>query len=506
MVRKFSTTRLALPPFPWLVLALFLLFLVPSTSQARNAATAYPNFKIAVIMLTFSDNPAKPNVYGTATPLTKAYAQGELFDNANSMAAFYNELSNGQVTVSGDVYDNAGQWYDTSRPSPTVDDCDLTSYYTRAMAAADADIDYTQYNTVMLITPWHGCTTGGLAASMPVPDNGATYGFIDVSGAFEKIPHHELGHLIGWGHANSWQCTAPGVLTGSNCAAVEYADRFSVMGVSPRMLIPAAPHLEAQGWLEPTEITTVSADGDYTIQAYESANALPKVLKIPQARDASGNITNWYYLEYRQPVSYDNIARTPTIQELGVPNGALVHWAAVSNPDVTTTLLDMTPGTLGRQDIFDPALPLGYSYTDAAAGVGFGVLARTATTMTIRVKFSTASLCILKAPTVTIKSVKGAGKPGQELRYDVTVKNNSVLCGKQSVELLTRKAPTGWKVTIDRKKASTVIVTSGQTQKYIVRLTSPKKSKYQKYTFNLETRLAKKPSYKKAFTLKPVIR
>lgn len=482
------------------------MFLTPASSAAEPVV-AYPNYKIAVIMVTFSDNPAKPTIDGTKNELTKAYVNGALFTNANSMAAFYASASRGRVSITGEVFDNAGQWYTITRPLLNAEGCDWTEFFRETIRAANADIDFSQFNQVMLISPRHGCSTGGITASEVVPDtNGATYSVIDVSGSFGRIPDHELGHTMHLGHANSWECKAPGILVGKACAEYEYADRFNVMGVSPRMLQPTGWHKEYLGWLAPEEITTASTDGDYVLQTYESSNLLPKVLKIPQAWDAAGVVTNWYYLEYRQPVGFDNIVRTPTIQELGVPNGVLVHVIPAYNPRVTTTLLDMTPGSLPGRDIFDPALPLGYSYTDAQAKVSFGVVARTATSMTIRVKFGAASLCVPKAPTVTVKSVKGFGKPGQELRYELTVKNNSVLCGKQSLEVLTRKAPAGWKVTIDKKSKNAVSVLSGQTQKFTVRLTSPKKAKYQKYAFTLEARLAKKPANKKAIVLKPAIR
>ncbi len=488
------------------ILALSPVFPAPA-SVAAEPVVAYPNYKIAVIMVTFSDNPAKPTIDGTKTVLTKAYVSEALFTGSTSMAAFYADASRGQVTITGEVFDNAGQWYTITRPLLNAEGCDWTEYFRETIRAANADIDFSQFNQVMMISPRHGCSTGGIAASEVVPDtNGATYSVIDVSGSFGRIPDHELGHTMRLGHANSWECKAPGVLVGTNCASIEYGDRFNVMGVSPRMLQPTGWQKEFLGWLAPEEITTATTSGDYILQAYELNNTLPKVLKIPQAWDAAGAVTNWYYLEYRQPVGFDNLVRTPTIQELGIPNGVLVHAIPTSNPFVTTSLLDMTPGSLPGRDIFDPALPLGYSYTDAQAGVSFGVLARTATTMTIRVKFGGASLCAPKAPTVTIKSVKGFGKPGQELRYDLTVKNNSVLCGKQSLEVLTRKAPAGWKVTIDKKSKNALSVLSGQTQKFTVRLTSPKKATYQKYTFALEARLAKKPTNKRAIQLKPAIR
>ncbi|MFA6588454.1 MAG: hypothetical protein WCT08_05290 [Patescibacteria group bacterium] len=479
---------------------------VPSTYSGY--VDAFPNYKVAAILVTFSDNPAKPNQDSSTLTWTKQYVDGALFSNTYSMAAYFNEVSNGEVSVSGQVFDNNGAWYTIERPATINGDCDWNAYFNSVVAAADADIDYTQYNAIMVFSPQKTCASEGLASDVIVPEAGnKLYGAIDINGRMGSTPHHELGHLMGLSHANSWQCNSPGVMYGTNCRNVEYADRYNIMGATgSRTLLLTAQQLENYGWLPAWAVTNVTTDGDYTIQAYELHGATPKVLKIPLGHDTNGNVNSWYYLEYRQPIGFDNVSikYIPSFQDLGVANGILVHAGNAQGSYFSSTLLDMTPGSLvGGRDIFDPALPLGYSYSDAVAGVSFGVLSRTSTAMTIRVKFSAASLCQPKAPTYTIKTIKGSGKPGQELRYDLTVKNNSELCGKQSLELRTLKIPANWKVTIDKQKKKTISVTSGQTQKFVVRLTSPKKSKYQKYSISLEARLIKKPTNKKTILLQP---
>ncbi|RJO59386.1 hypothetical protein C4546_02490 [Candidatus Parcubacteria bacterium] len=483
---------------------------VPSAPDS-NYMDAYPSYKIAAILVTFSDKPAKPNISGTKNPWTKSYVDGVLFSNNDSMAAFFAETSNGAISVTGEVFDNNGLWYTINRPATIRGTCNWRSYFDETLAAVDVDIDYTQYNTIVVLSPQKTCGAEGLAGSVDVPEAGyKMYGAIDINGNMGSNPHHELGHLLQLGHANSWQCDAPGVMYGTNCRNIEYADRYNIMGATgSRTLLLTGQQLENYGWIPASDVTTATVDGDYTIQAFELHGNLPRVLKIPLGRDANGNINSWYYLEYRQLIGFDKVSNInrflkPTAQELGVPNGVLVHAGNSQGDNFSSTLLDMTPGSLpGGKDIFDPALPLGYSYSDSVAGVSFGVLARNATAMAIRVKFSAESLCQPKAPTVSIKTIKGSGKPGQELRYDLTVKNNSTLCGKQSLELRTLKAPAGWKVTIDKQKKKTVSVVSRQTQKFVVRIVPPKKSKYQKYSLSLEARLAKKPSYKKTTLLQP---
>lgn len=476
-----------------------------------NYLEAFPNYKVAVILVTFTDNPTKPKIYGTKNPWTKNFVTGELFSNTYSMASYFTEVSNGEVSVTGDVFDNNGSWYVIDTPATETDgDCDWTSYFGDAIAAADADIDYTQYNTIMVLSRQKLCGAEGLASHTPVPEAGnVRYGIVDINGNMGSNPHHELAHLMGLAHANSWQCDPPAVINGTNCREVEYADHYNIMGATgSRSLLLTAQQRENYGWLPPADVITVTQSKDFTIYPYQLAGVGPKVLKIPQARDANGDVTSWYYLEYRQSIGFDNVTGyIPTMQQLGVPNGVLVHMGNSTGTRFSSTILDMTPGSQrGGMDIYDPALPLGSSYSDPVAGVSFGVLARNASAMAIRVRFTGESLCEWKAPSVTAKAIKSIGKPGQELSFNVTVKHNSVLCGGRTAELRVTNLPKGWAATVNKKKSATAVIVSGQTQTFVVRLTSPKKTKYQKFTATVEARMVKKPTLKSTAKLTSLIR
>jgi M6 family metalloprotease-like protein len=479
-----------------------------SGSASAGTVVAYPNYKVAALLVTYPDNPTKPTRDDHAGVWTRDYLDQVLFTNAKSMAAYFAAESAGRVSVTGQVFDNGGQWYQVSRPVERNGRCDWTPYFRDVFAAADADVDFSQFNSVMIFTPTIDCASGGTATSGYVPETNQWYGVTVMNSSLNTYPHHELGHLMRLGHANSWQCDPPGILTGTNCKEYEYGDRYGIMGASSRMLSLPAPQREFLGWFSAGEEVEVASDGDYTIQNYETTSLVPKVLKIPKARDAAGNVTEWYYLEYRQPIGFDYVVNTPTIHELGVPNGILVRMGfADASRNAISTLLDMTPGsTPSGLDIFKPALQLGSSYSDPVAGVSFGMLSRTAKATTIRVRFSAASLCQRNAPTATIKVMKGIAKPGQEFRYDVTVKNPSILCGSLPMEFRPLKVPSGWSVTIDKQKKKTVNIVSGQTQKFVVRVTAPKKAKYQKYYITLEARQAKQPTLKRAVVVKPVVK
>lgn len=481
---------------------------VPAPSHATDvvrslgqAVPAYPNFRIAVLLVTFTDDPPKP------TGWSKETTDAALFLNDTSMTAFYDESSRGIVSVSGTVFDNNGAWYTIPRPITKGGGCDWNSFFDDAVAAADTDVDFSPFNTIFVLAPQLSCSTGGHTWSVDIADAGTTYRAAEVDGAFNYMPHHELGHLIGMDHANSWECSG-GTLTGSGCALQEYGDRYSVMGVgNPRMVEPAAPHKENLGWLAETEITTVTTDGDYSISYYEDPVATAKVLKIPKNTEADGTVSEWYYLEYRRPAGFDKITdMTPTAEALGVTKGALVHAGSPEGHYITTTLLDMTPGSLPGRDIFDPALPTGYSFTDSGAGVSFGVLRRTDTLMTIRVRFGGGPVCERRAPKIAVKQKTRSVQRGETTAYEATVTNRSVLCGKQTIELQKTLAPKGWSVTISKKKSTVALFAPGAQKKFIVRVTVPKTASLQTRTVRLQARLKYSPKVETTATLKTAVR
>ena len=169
--------------------------------------------------------------------------------------------------------------------------------------------------------------------------------------------YHEIGHNLGLHHAQGLECganivDAEPLLT---CKVEDGRDIFSVMGAgSPNTFRPhmAAPHKERLGWISGGKIQEVVADGTYTIDNIETASPGVKFLKIPEVLPVTSG-TDFYFLEYRQPVGFDVGFVNPGINY----NGVLVHWNITNAPGVFTYLLDMTPGTgFANLDFWDPTL------------------------------------------------------------------------------------------------------------------------------------------------------
>jgi hypothetical protein len=180
---------------------------------------------------------------------------------------------------------------------------------------------------------------------------------------------HEVGHSLNIPHANSWR-TNDGTTTGSGYSK-EYGNRFDPMGAGKdryqRHFNTATKYL--LGWLGEGDITTVTKDGIYRIQAHDRPlNGMSAALRIP--RNGKQN----YWVEFRDALG-DRFSA----------NGALVMWENLSfqylNPDQSdthTNLLDMHPATADIRDA--PLLPNDGWFDDDEAGIRIRVLGKVQTT------------------------------------------------------------------------------------------------------------------------------
>jgi hypothetical protein len=181
---------------------------------------------------------------------------------------------------------------------------------------------------------------------------------------------HELGHNLGLGHASLMSCGARAIDSYANCDLEEYGDPFDNMG--GRYFLFNAPHKIASGWVAPSRVASIGADGVFTLTALGDMGPGMKVLTI-----AKPDTDEQYYLSYRVPGGLFDVSFV--VLGMGSNEGVSVHvsseefarktYALVALPDQSVTLLD------------------GTSFIDADNGVTVTQLAHDAHSATVAVAF-----------------------------------------------------------------------------------------------------------------------
>lgn len=372
--------------------------------------------KTAVILIQFPGVSLPAN----ATPAMVS----DIFFQASgrSVDGYWRESSHNQASASGVV---AGPYTLSS-----IYTCD--QYYAMrdaAIAAADPDVNFTQYTRVMIVFPnpggcgWAGlgmlgCNTlsstdGNFTASvswllatyMTSIDNGV------------KLSTHEGGHNLTLHHASSRAFTssttglseALGPL-GTAGTLNEYGDVFNTLG-SWNFGQYNAPHKKMIGWLTSADYSIVQSNGSFSVNPFENSAGL-RALKVQRG---TGN-NAWLWLEYRQPLGlYDSAINSQ------VYGGALAHYED-SATGTHTHLLDMTPGSSGGFN--DPAKVAGSgAFVDPYTNVSFSVDSASPTAMGVTVTYG-AVPCVQSNPTVSISPSNPTAPAGTNVNYTVTVTNN----------------------------------------------------------------------------------
>jgi chitodextrinase len=290
--------------------------------------------KTAVVLFTFSGE--------LAEPWSPAESRSEVFTAANSVSAFYEEESYGDISLTGKLRSD-GDVFGWLSVNTSTAGCPFEAWRNAAAeAAADAGIDLSGYQHVIYEFPHqNSCGTvlgiAGLSGNS-VMINGNFFG------TRRQTTIHELGHNLGLLHAGSWTCTANGerVQISDTCSTAEYGDPFDAMG-NIAMRHNNGWNLAKLGILKPENVETIEASGDYSMRSALHPTIQPTVLRIPRARDNEGDVTSWYCLEIRQTGGvFENVT------DASVSGVSIRATDMDSSPE--TLLLDANPATATFQD------------------------------------------------------------------------------------------------------------------------------------------------------------
>jgi 5-hydroxyisourate hydrolase-like protein (transthyretin family) len=410
----------------------------PTTNSLSNTTGEK---RVLVILVNFQDKATQP--------FTVEQARNVTF---NTTSNYFYENSYGQTWLTGDVYG----WY-TIPMSSTV--CDKNAIGLAARQAAEsAGAVITNYDHLVYAFPSNACTFSGSSTIGGNPSQSWVNHFYTVS-----TLGHELGHGLGLYHSRSLDCGVESV--GQSCTSSEYGNVFDIMGGG------ATAHMnlfqkERLGWLNQAgvpPIETVTSSGTYWVDAYETATSNVKGLKILKSIDPVSGKKTWYYLEHRTPTGFDSYLAS---SNYNVINGVSIHQGSETS-GVENYLLDMTPATTSW---YDPALTVGQTFSDPAAGITITVLSADNSGATVRVEMN-AQPCVRANPTLTLAPDRSSWmRAGSVYRYQLNLtNNNSGGCVDESFNI-GANLPAGFNSSLS---VSSIVLANGGSATVYADVTSP---------------------------------
>ena len=391
-----------------------------TTTTTSAFPTVLPNTlgeqKVLVLLVNFQDNPVQP--------WTAEQAREMVFGTVND---FYQENSNGQTQLAGDVHG-----YYTLPINAT---CDSWQIHVNAQQAAEAQgFDLSVYNRMIYVFP--GISTCGWTGKGTI---GGTVSRAWINGSLSlRTIGHELGHNLGLYHARQLDCGTD--IIGDRCISIEYGDSMDIMGDSGVTGHFNVFNKELLGWVTAAsgEVVTADSDGSYLLEPYETASgSAAKGLKVLRGIDSVTGQPLWYYLEYRQALGFDGF-----LDGKAVTDGVVFHLGMESDAN-TSQLLDMTPASIWY-DLDDASLVSSGSYTDSNAGVTIATEWADATGASVHINFSGQS-CIPSNPALSLSPAESTWvEAGTTVMYTATVTNQDSIGCAASEFSVAAELPEGW--------------------------------------------------------------
>jgi NPCBM-associated, NEW3 domain of alpha-galactosidase/Metallo-peptidase family M12B Reprolysin-like len=379
--------------------------------------------KMLVILVNFQDSTAPDFTLADVQPVIDATNQ------------FYLENSFGQTWFDADI---VGSY--TIAQSSTVCNWDTTATLAEQAAAAHG-VDISIYRRFVYVFPHNACSSAGKGNVGGNPSRGWMHATLK-----PQVWIHEIGHNFGLFHSHMQMCDSAG------CSVEEYGD-MDIMGSDPSAHFNAFQK-ERLGWLDYDDgvhvmppVTTITADGIYSLGIYEAQDLNPKALKIVKAGDPTGEKTVYYYLQYREPIWQD------------YPSGfAMLRSGTHADPN-SSVLLDLAPTASAAMGIFNT----GDRYTDAL-GNSITLLSQNRTNATFAISLAPFP-CAASDPTVTFSPQESQSlAPGGSLIYTVTVTNRfGASCAMSDVFDLSATAPLGGSASLENTRLTIPPGESAQT-------------------------------------------
>lgn len=426
-----------------------------TVAAAGQSCSTFGEQRIAVIKVTFPTLASNP----------PSYPNGNLHDylfgaTGRTVSNYWTEASYGRTWAAGDVYPaGSDAWYMLDREYSCASGSDESALLRQAaINAADADIDYNDYERVVIVfpKPLSGCGFAGLGSIgcwLPAPDGSPAISYalqrmdqMATRDSAVMLTTHEGGHNLGLRHGGSLDFGDEALGPLNNAGVLnEYGDKFTTMGTW-NLGHYAAEHKKALGWLAASQIATVNSSGSFWIEPMSGAPSGGwKALEVTRG---TGN-TQRIWIEYRQPTGEFDSQLIPQVY-----SGALMHYDNLQSFG-RTQLLDFTTST---SSFTDPALASGQSWSDPYSNLSINAGAASSS-LGVTINFGTAP-CTPANPSITLTPPNPTAIAGDPVAYSVTVTNRDAAGCASGTFNLGSSAPAGWSTSF---QPSTLNIAAGST-------------------------------------------